>query len=146
MTGSALDDQGNRINVFEVIHVVHSAPTGRWILVGMLSPDCAALHPGLFSTPPYGRKQGFSAACEAHARSGVRRTVQSCYKSEENENDSRKNAHMLSLIMNELLLLKHLKEKKKRIRQIVWKIAPRKPDREALFGVPDRWSMCFSLE
>jgi hypothetical protein len=31
---------------------VRSAPTGRSGLAGMLSQDCAALYPGLFSAPP----------------------------------------------------------------------------------------------
>jgi hypothetical protein len=35
---------------------IHSAPTGRTTLLGGHSPDCAALHPGLFSFSPSGRK------------------------------------------------------------------------------------------
>jgi hypothetical protein len=35
---------------------IHSAPTGRTTLLGGHSPDCATLHPGLFSFPPSGRK------------------------------------------------------------------------------------------
>ena len=39
--------------------VVRSTPTGRADSFGALSPDCATLHPGLFSSPPSGRDAGF---------------------------------------------------------------------------------------
>src|SRR5208337_190958 len=41
---------------------VRSTPTGRVNLLVTPSPDCATLHPGLFSTPPSGRRHSGSLA------------------------------------------------------------------------------------
>jgi hypothetical protein len=48
--------EGNRMNMIQGAMLVRSAPTGRESLVGAHSPDCAALHPGLFSTRPCGTR------------------------------------------------------------------------------------------
>jgi hypothetical protein len=50
--------QSDRMNIDRGVMAVGTAPTGRRDSLGPLSQDSALLHPGLFSTPPSGRRCG----------------------------------------------------------------------------------------
>ena len=57
--GRVLSNGGAIARTFDVgLMPACSAPTGLTHSLGMPSPDYAALHPGLFSSPPFGRSGG----------------------------------------------------------------------------------------